>query len=262
MIDDYKSGLPVRSEADSTDERVHVKIVDYDDPSGAGKQAQVDADGNVHTEVHGNRADDAADIPLLLSELGRPNPDGIYHADDNSKPAHVGLVAAERATTPGDAEQTFRPTGIQGTVDDEVHALDTALHDEAGNPYSEANPLPVSVVDSEGTEINDYMESVANVAAGGNDVHTLVAAADMKLTQLHMTASGRAKFLVEVDPTGAPAYAKKFIFFNSTAKPDCDITLKEPIAVAATGHVKITRYNLDNQPMALYSTISGHTVTP
>ena len=42
---DYDSGLPIRSEVDGTDERVHVKIVDgTTDP--AVNQTRVDSDNN------------------------------------------------------------------------------------------------------------------------------------------------------------------------------------------------------------------------
>lgn len=258
-MSDYKSGLPIRSEADGTDEKVIVKIVDGQ--SGGTNQMQIDSDKNAHVEIHGNQPTTGTDIALLLSETGRVNPDGDYDVTTNTKPASIGLIVHDRATSPSETDQNFRPTGVQGTALDTVHALDISLHDEKGDAYSEANPLAVSIVDSEGDEINDYKESVANVNAGATDTHVFTAAAASKITQLHMTASGRAKFLVEVDPTGAVTYTKKFVFFNSTAKPDCDITLKEPIALAIGGTVRITRQNNDNQPMFLYSTISGHTVT-
>ena len=51
-MSDYKSGLPVRSEADGTDERLQTKIVDATSPDT--QQMEVDSDNNAHVEVHGN----------------------------------------------------------------------------------------------------------------------------------------------------------------------------------------------------------------
>ena len=76
---DYDSGLPIRSEADGTDERVHVKIVDGATPS---QMATVDTDLNVKVGVYGDRADDGADVALLLSEEGRANGRGDYEFDE------------------------------------------------------------------------------------------------------------------------------------------------------------------------------------
>src|SRR3989304_1668597 len=92
---DYDSSLPIRSEADGTDERVHTKICDGATPS---QMATVDADLNLHVEVHGNKPA-GTDIELRLSELGAPNPDGDYDASDNTKPASVGVIAHDRGAS-------------------------------------------------------------------------------------------------------------------------------------------------------------------
>ena len=47
---DYDSGLPIRSEADGTDERVQVKIVDKTNPDT--QQATVDTDDNLKVGVY------------------------------------------------------------------------------------------------------------------------------------------------------------------------------------------------------------------
>ena len=95
-MSDFKASLPVRTEADA-DERLQSMIVDY---STVSQGMTVDTDNNAHVEVHGNRADDAADVALVLSEQGRVNPDGVYEADDNSKPAHTGVIGHVRAASP------------------------------------------------------------------------------------------------------------------------------------------------------------------
>ena len=258
---DYKSGLPVRSEADGTDERVHVKI--YGNPAGVGaatNEAKVDNDKNLHVQVQGDNPA-GTDTVLRLSELGAVNPDGDYHAANNTKPASIAILVHDRNATPGEAQQNFRPTGVQGSVVNTVWAIDVALHDESGNPYNDANPMPVTVVDSEGQEINDENSSAAAIAAAASDTHVYTAAAAMKLTQVSGSASSKAKFEIEVDPTNSGSYTRKFVLFNSVANPNCEKILKEPIAIAATGKIRVTRTNLDNQSQTLYSTISGHTTT-
>ena len=257
---DYDSSLPIRSEADGTDERVQVKIVDATSPDS--QQAVVDSDSNLHVEVHGNNPA-AGDETLRLSELGHPNSDGVYDGTNNTDPANVGLVATDRATTPADADQTQRLTAKTGTTDTDVHALDISLHDEDGNAYTTSNPLPVTSVDSEGTEINDY-DTASAVAAGGTSNHDYPASGGttLKLTQIWASASAKLKIEVQVETgVGTGTYTTRFVGFNSTANPNIDITLKEPISVAAGVNVRIIRTNNDNQAQDVYSTISGHEIS-
>jgi hypothetical protein len=257
---DYKSGLPIRSEADGADERVHIKIYGNSTGSGAAtNEAIVDNDKNLHIEVHGNNPA-GADTTLRLSELGAVNSDGDYDAVNNTKPASVGIIVHDRTATPTESNQNFRVTGKQGTLDNSVHALDIALHDENGNAFSDSNPLPVSVVDSEGQEINDHNASTTAVASNASDTHVYTATEDIKLTQVVMSASSKAKFDVEIDATNSGTYTRKFVFFNSTANPNIIFQLKEAIQISSGGKVRITRKNLDNQSQTLYSTICGHTI--
>lgn len=254
---DYNSSLPIRSEADGTDERVHVKIVDGTTPS---QRATVDTDGNVHIEVHGN--DPAGtDRVLRLSELGALTPDGVYDIADNTKPGTIGLIASSRDAAPSDTTMTERLTSVTdsgGTV----KALDIALHDEDGEAFSATNPLPVTILDSEGDEVNDY-NTAAGVAAAATSNHdyTVTAATTLFLTQISATASGKCKIVISVETGVATGtFSPKFVMFNSTASPNMEKVLKEPIQVAAGVRVRIARTNTDNQPQDLYSTISGHEV--
>lgn len=252
---DYNSSLPVRSEADGTDERLHVKIVDGTTPA---QRAIVDTDGNVHVEMHGN--DPAGtDRPVRTSELGALTPDGVYNAADNTKPGNTGLIASTRDAAPSDTTQTERLTSITdsgGTV----KALDISLHDEDGEAYSASNPLPVTISESEGTEVNDY-NTAAAVAAAASSNHDYTPAGDFTFTQFSAAASGKCKIQVQVETAVASnTFTTKFVMFNSTAMPNMDKTLREPISVAAGVRVRIVRTNLDNQPQDLYSTITGHEV--
>lgn len=258
MNTDYKSGLPIRSEADGVDERVHVKIVDGTSP--ASNQMSVDSDKNAHVEMHGDDPS-GSDTVIRTSELGAITPDGVYDINNNTEPGNLAVILHERATTPDKTSQVFRPTGVQGSVDDTVHAMDISLHDEDGNPYSETNPLPVSISDAEGTEFNDYNESPVDVAKDASDTHTYTAAAEIKFTQVVFSCSGRANALVEVDPTNSGSWTKVFKLFVTTSDGNAILTLREPILISAGGKVRVTRTNRDNQPLTLYSTISGHTTT-
>lgn len=132
------------------------------------------------------------------------------------------------------------------------------LKDEAGNAFSESNPLPVTLVDSEGDEIHDYFETATTVAAGSNDTHiyTVPAGKTLKFEQAIFAGSAKAKFVVEIALDGS-TYVIKSTRFNSTSEPDADVTFKRAISVPAGGKVKITRHNRDQQPQALYSTIVG-----
>lgn len=250
---DYNSSLPVRTEADGTDNRLHVKIVDGTTPA---QRAIVDTDGNVHIEMHGN--DPAGtDRVVRTSEIGALTPDGVYDVANNTKPGNTGLIASTRAAAPSDTTQTERLTSVTdsgGTV----KALDVSLHDEDGEAFSASNPLPVTISESEGEEVNDY-NTAAAVAAAASSNHDYTAVGDFTFTQYSAAASGKCKIQVQVE-TGVATntFTTKFVMFNSTAMPNMDKTLREPMLVAAGVRVRIVRTNLDNQPQDLYSTISGH----
>lgn len=154
-------------------------------------------------------------------------------------------------------------------VDLDIRDLDAAqdsveawMVDEAGNPFSSSNPLPVVVQESEGVEVNNY-DTTAAVAGGANDNHdyTVTAATTLQLTQIEAAASGKMKIEVQIESgVGTNTFATRFVKFNSTSEPNISITLKEPIAVAAGVRVRVIRTNRDNQPQDVYSTISGHEV--
>lgn len=135
------------------------------------------------------------------------------------------------------------------------------LRDEAGNAFSNSNPLPV-MLESEGSEVNDYKAASA-IAGGANDNHdyTVTAAKTLQLTQIEASASGKLKIEVQIESgVGTNTFATKFVKFNSTSDPNVSIILKEPIAVAAGVRVRVIASNRDNQAQDLYSTISGHEV--
>lgn len=251
---DYDSSLPIRSESDGTDERVHVKIVDGTSP--AVNQVRVDSDNNLHTEMHGN---DPAGVDRVVrtSELGALTPDGVYDATDNTKPGNTGLIVSVRDAAPSDTTQTQRLTAV---TNGDKRLLDVSLHDEAGAAFSASNPLPVTVVDSEGTEVNNYDTQVA-LAAAGSDNHDYTAVGTFKLSRVWAAASGKMKIQVQIE-TGVATnvFNTVFVGFNSTANPNINIPINENITVAAGVRVRVIRTNNDNQPQDVYSTICGHEI--
>jgi hypothetical protein len=254
-MSDYNSSLPVRTEADGTDERLHVKIVDGTTPS---QRTTVDTDGNVHAEMHGN--DPAGtDRVLRTSELGALTPDGYYDVANNTKPGSTGLIAHARGATPADSDQIKRVSAITNGV---VHALDVAIHDENGAPFSASNPMPVTSVDSEGVEVNDYdTQSAVAAASTVNHNYTVTALKTLKLSQIEASASGKAKMEVQIETgVATDVWTTKWVMFNSTANPNMSLSIKEHPAVAAGVRVRVALTNLDKQAQDLYSTISGHEI--
>jgi hypothetical protein len=256
-MSDQATSLPVRSEADGADERLQTKIVDATNP--ATQQMEVDTDSNAHVEVHGNRADDAADVALELSEQGKPNGRGDYEADDNSEPNSAGLVAGIRSANNLATDQTEHLTSIEdggGTV----RALDISLHDENGEAYSGTNPLAVTLEASEGSEICDYDTAAAVVKdATDNHDYTVSGAVSFVGQRIWASASGKMKIEVQLETAAASGIFNTFaVAFNSTSNPNIDMPLDKICGAQVTGAIiRIIRTNLDNQAQDLYSTIMG-----
>lgn len=250
---DQSTSLPVRTEADP-DERLQSKIIDFTTP---GQGMEVDTDGNAHVEVHGNRADDAADVTLLLSEEGRPNPRGDYEADDNSKPASVGVIALTRDASPADTLQVQRVTAIPGESDS-VN-MDVAMHHSDGDEIDEANPLFVSFAENPGDEVVDYdTDSAIAKDATSNHDYTVTSAKTLLIDEIWASASGKMKIEVQFETAASSGvFNSKWVGFNSTANPNIRIPSEKIGKQVADAIVRIIRTNLDNQAQDLYSTIVG-----
>ena len=256
---DQNTGLPVRTEADLDDERLHVKVVDGTSP--AVNQMSVDADKNAHVESHGN--DPAGtDRVVRTSELGSTSVDGVYGVSNNTDPSNSALIGHVRQVSPADTDQTERVTAKQGSVNTTVHALDVSLHDENGNAFSPTNPISVSVVDTEGGDpVNKYTTSSTVISgASVNHDYTVTALKTLSLRQIEASGSGKLKMEVKIE-TGVASgiFNTKWVQFNSTANPNLSLELKAPESVAAGVRVRVTLTNLENPAHSqdLYSTISG-----
>ncbi len=257
---DYDSSLPVRSEADGTDERLQTKIVDKDNP--ATQQLEVDTDNNAHVEVHGNKPV-GSDVTLRLSEEGAPNSDGDYDGTTNTKPASTGVIVHDRNATPADTHQNVRITGKQGVADNTVHAMDMALHDENGDAYTNQNPIPVDVVHgniADATPVWNYQVST-DVAKDATTTHTYTAGStgatgsDLYLSKILVSAAGRTKIEIKVGPSGSTS--TKVVMFNSTANPNCIYDVGDDQEIDSGDIIEIIITNKDNQPQDVYTTIEG-----
>jgi hypothetical protein len=254
---DYDSGLPIRTEADGTDERLHSKLVDFADPGGTDKQVQV-SEKLLHNRNFGQ---DPAGVKVQqrLSQLGETAVDGTYNATDNTNPANIGLVTQERNATAADSRQTMKPTAKRGTVDTDQVSLDISLHDENGNAYTSNNPLPVTLEESEGDEIcnRQISTSVATDASVNHD-YTVTAAKTLLIDGVWASGSGKLKVEVKIETgVGTGVFTNKFDGFNSTSSPNVEIPAKKVLKVAAGVKVRITLTNRDNQTQDLYSTLLG-----
>jgi len=250
-MSDYNSGLPIRTQADGTDERLHVKIVDGTTPA---QRAIVDTDGNVHIEVHGNNPA-GTDTVLKLSEDGSSNNNGRYNATTNSIPSSTGLIGHVRGATPGLADLTNPLTSItNGTV----HALDISLYDEAGAPFTDLNPLPVYMAADPGTEVVNY-DTASAVAAGASSNHSYaVPTGTFEVHKVWGTSSGKLKIEVQWSTDGV-AFTTLAVGFNSTATPNIDLEFSVPYSLAGSGtsSIRVIRTNRDNQSADLYTTVFG-----
>lgn len=250
-MSDQKTSLPIRSAADGADQRVHTKIVDFSAPAGSDNQMEV-SEKLAHMRAFGN--DPAGlKIQLKLSQLGNANGAGVYDVTNNTLPSTAGNVVHTRNATPGAAHQVIRQTGItNGTV----HAADVSMHQSDGSAISMANPLPVQVLTTGvGTEVNDY-DTQAALAVSGTDDHVYTAAGLFLLKRIWASASGRMKIEISVDPDGLSGYTAIAVGFNSTATPNISPEFA-PVELATGGLVKVTRTNLDETALDVYSTIIG-----
>lgn len=249
-MSDAQTALPVRTEADGTDERLHMKIVDGVNPSI--NQASVDSDKNLHVEIHGN-SPSSVDKVVRTSELGAITPDGMYDATNNTKPGNVGVIAHTRNATPSDATQNKRVSAV--TVSD-VTSMDVSLHDEAGVAYSDTNPLPVTMVPLEGGDGTHNYATSASVAKNVTVTHdyTVTLLHTLYLDQVLVSASGKIKVVVQIEGT---VFDTKIVQFNSVAQTNINIRLSRPLVALAGKKVRLMITSLENAPQDVYSTIVG-----
>lgn len=259
---DIESALPIRTNGDAH-EKTQVKIADAADPNGVDKQAEV-SEKKLHIRNF-SKDSDGADQEVLLSQEGFTQSNGDYDAALNKRPSSQGLILHDRKDTaevPAEADQNKRVTAVayDNGVDETIIAMDVAIRDENGVPYSKTNPVPVSIEESEGDEIHSFFESAGAIVKNNVDTHeyTVTALKEFELEQWSISASGLMKGTLQVETAPASGiFVIKDILFNSTANPNASKEFKRPIKVAAGVKVQIIRLNGDNQAQGMNSTING-----
>lgn len=252
---DYDSGLPIRSEADGTDERVLTKIQDGADPGGVDKTLEV-SERKAHVRVHGKDSD-SADQEVLLSQEGHVQSNGDYDATTNKRPSSQGLITSDRSASPSETTMNQRPTAVASTDGDNAVALDAAIRHSDGNHIDEENPLAVYMAESPAEEVEDFDQAsaVAKDASANHD-YTVTALKDLKSLEVFCSASGKCRAELQIE-TGVAAgtFTTVAVGFNSTSNPN--FTLKYSKKVAAGIIVRVVKSNRDQQAQDLYSQIKG-----
>lgn len=243
------------------DSSLPTAITDHTDPDGVDKQVEV-SEKLLHNRTHGEDSD-GTKRQLKLSQQGNANTDGDYDASNNKKPSSNAQILHDRAGTgvsPTETSQNLRPTAVE--YDDGVNTRvcsDVSMHDESGVPYSQSNPLPVSVSESEGDEIEDYQTASALAKDATVDHDYTVSALKTFLGKgFHLSASGRIKYEVKLETAPASGtYNTKYVGFNSSATPDVDLPLRSILKQVAGANIRVTITNSDAKAMDVYSTLQG-----
>jgi len=251
-MSDIDSQLPVRSVQD-VDERVLVKHQDGDDPGGVGKTQEI-SEKKAHVRNF-SKDSDGTDQEVLLSQEGHTQSNGDYDAVNNKRPSSQGLIVSDRDAAPSETTMNLRPTAVVG--EDDTVSQDVAMRHSNGDHIDEENPLPTYQAESPGDEIDNYKVDPA-IAKGAfsNHDYTVTVAKDLKSIGVECSASGYAKFELQIETGVATGIFNAVATnFNSTAKPDCDLNYK--LKVAAGIIVRVVKTNLDNQTQDLYTQIQG-----
>jgi hypothetical protein len=138
--------------------------------------------------------------------------------------------------------------------------LPIRVHDEDNIPYSQSNPMPVSIEESEGEELHIPNEAVDVVKDGGTANHDYVVTPGKTLqtTAVDYAGSGRMRAEVLVETAVASGvFTSKMVKFTSTSRPSGKMIFEPALKVGAGITIRVKVDNLDNQDQSLYSTIQG-----
>jgi hypothetical protein len=219
-------------------------------PAGSNTIGKVDVN-NFPNPVDTNYGAVGASTIRTASEIG--NATGAADFNFGTASAQTLRVAALPGNASGLADFNNGTTGAQ--------TLRVAANLAVGGAnVSSSNPVPVTLSAVPlGTSINDFNHAVA-IASGASSNHdyTVTALKTLQLNQIDASSSGKMKIEVEIETGVATGiFTSKFVQFNSTATPNMQVSLPDPISVAAGVRVRVVRTNNDNQSQDLYSTISG-----
>ncbi len=133
------------------------------------------------------------------------------------------------------------------------------MHDESGVPYSQSNPMPVSISESEGDEIEDYQTSASLAKDDSVDFDYTVSALKTFLGKgAHLASSGRIKYEIKLETAAASGtYNTKYVGFTSSANPVAQIEFRSILKQVTGAKVRISITNADQKAMDVYSTLQG-----
>lgn len=147
--------------------------------------------------------------------------------------------------------------GAEIDTDGDLH-VKAKLRDDAGAEFGvAANPVYVTFTDNPSDEVHDF-DVASAIAKNASADHTFSPSVETKVYEVHLAASGHAKFEISFGVTASEVL--KYVVFNSTASPSFTLALPKPVTLAATDSMVVTKTNLDNQAQDLYSTINGEEV--
>jgi len=257
-----KLGQRVYSDPDGSDGRLQSKDVGAASATlgtAAAFQKIVDSDGNAHDLVHGHDPVGASKV-LRTSEQGSASVDGVYDGSNNTDPSQVGLVALQQNASPADSHQTLRLTAKSNGTGS-VRALDIALRDENGEPFTLTNPLPTFQAESEGEEVNEE-DTVNDLAKDASDTQDYSVADGDRFLLKQVAVGGSGDVMVEIligDGASPEVFTRKALRFGTPSKP-ADFHSVPGIPVVGTANtstVRGIRTNIDNVQQTISTTKIG-----
>lgn len=259
---DYNnSGLPVRTAADGTDERVHVKVVDGT-ISPAVNQMKVDSDNAAKVLTTGHDPG-GVNRTLRTSEIGALTPDGVYNAANNSKPGNTGIIASSRSAVPGDATQTQRITAAAPTDSSNTIPLDVAIRDSSGNAWTPANPVPVTIVDPAAslTDIFSEVDALAvAINATANMDYAVITGHTAHLSKVICSSSAKGRFELQTSVDGT-TFVRLMVKYGTAANPNVEFDLggrTYALAFGTGAKFRIAFKNTDNAIQDAHTLFIGY----
>lgn len=258
-MSDFSSSLPVRTEQDGD---VVVKIADSTTPS---QHLKINPDGSINiTDNAGSITVDATDLDIRDLDSTTDSVEVLQATHDNlNANANIQVnntdVSNANPVPVSDAGGSLTVDATDLDIRDLTHVSDSVKLGDgveflAINTDGSINVVPL---EDPGTEVVNY-DTTAAVAAGATDNHDLVFATASRLYQVLATASGKLKVEVQIETAASSGvFNTVAVRFNSTATPDCDMTLSKYAVIPAGARVRVIRTNKDNQAQDVYSTIVG-----
>lgn len=193
------------------------------------------------------------DIRDLVFATDKVDASGSVVALDATTLAALETITVQQGTSPWVVSATDLDIRDLTHVSDSVKIGD-GTDFLAVNSDGSINVVPL---EDPGTETVNF-NTVASVAAGATSNHDLVFATASRLYQVLAAASGKLKVTIQIETGSATnTFSTVAVRFNSTANPDCDMTLSKYAVIPAGARVRVIRQNNDNQPQDVYSTIVG-----